>query len=156
MTPSAPGRSAQVVKIKQRKWLFWPTYYTEDAVKEDTDRLRDFYYNQGFLDHKITSQTEFTGDGAKVHVIFIIEEGPVYHVSDIVFTGQTRYTAEQLRAKVKVREGDVYKKPKVDRDAREVVQLYREQGYVDADGSAERDVPARVGRVSRESHVRGP
>jgi outer membrane protein insertion porin family len=122
----------EVTKLKQRKWFFWPTYYTEDAVKEDTDRLRDFYYNQGFLDHKITSQTEFTGDGAKVHVIFIIEEGPVYHVSEIVFTGQTHYTAEQLRAKVKVKEGDVYKKPKVDRDAREVVQLYREQGYVDA------------------------
>ncbi|MCL5279637.1 MAG: outer membrane protein assembly factor BamA [Planctomycetes bacterium] len=122
----------EVIKLKQRKWFFWPTYYTEDAVKEDTDRLRDFYYNQGFLDHKITAQTEFTGDGAKVHVIFVIEEGPVYHVSEIVFTGETRYTAEQLRAKVKVREGDVYKKPKVDRDAREVVQLYREQGYVDA------------------------
>jgi outer membrane protein insertion porin family len=122
----------EVVKLKQRKWLFWPTYYTEDAVKEDTDRLRDFYYNQGFLDHKITAQTEFTGDGAKVHVIFVIEEGPVYHVSEIVFTGQTRYSAEQLRAKVKVKEGDVYKKPNVDRDARELVQLYREQGYVDA------------------------
>jgi outer membrane protein insertion porin family len=122
----------QIVKIKQRKWLFWPTYYTEDAVKEDTDRLRDFYYNQGFLDHKITSQTEFSGDGAKVHVIFVIEEGPIYHVAEIAFTGPTRYTAEQLRALVKVKEGDVYKKPKVDRDAREVVQLYREQGYVDA------------------------
>ncbi len=123
----------QVIKLKQRKWLFWPTYYTEDAVKEDTDRLRDFYYNQGFLDHKITSQTEFSGDGAKVHVVFVIKEGPVYHVSEIVFTGQRLYTAEQLRAKVKVREGDVYKKPKVDKDAREVVQLYREKGYVDAE-----------------------
>lgn len=122
----------EVIKLKRRKWFFWPTYYTEDAVKEDTDRLRDFYYNQGFLDHKITAQTEFTGDGTRVHAIFLIEEGPVYHVSEIVFTGQSRYTAEQLRAKVKVKEGDVYKKPKVDRDAREVVQLYREQGYVDA------------------------
>ena len=70
----------QVIKIKQRKWLLWPTYYTEEAIKEDTDRLRDFYYGQGYLDYKITSQTEFTGDGEKVHVIFIIEEGPVYHV----------------------------------------------------------------------------
>ncbi len=122
----------QVVKIKQRAWLFWPTYYTEDAVKENTDRLRDFYYNQGFLDHKITAQTEFTADGAKVRVLFVIEEGPIYHVAEIVFAGQSLYTAEQLRAKVKVREGDVYRKPRVDRDAREVVQIYREQGYVDA------------------------
>ena len=123
----------QVIKLKQRKWLLWPTYYTEDAVKEDTDRLRDFYYGQGYLDHKITAETEFTGDGERVHVIFIIEEGPIYHVAKIVFTGQTRYTAEQLQAKVKLREGDVYKKPKAEKDAKEVANLYREQGYVDAE-----------------------
>ncbi|MCX5646705.1 MAG: outer membrane protein assembly factor BamA [Phycisphaerae bacterium] len=123
----------QVIKLKQRKWLLWSTYYTEEAVKEDTDRLRDFYYGQGYLDYKITSQTEFTDEGDRVHVIFIIEEGPVYHVSDIVFTGQTKYTDEQLRAKIKVKEGDVYKKPKVEKDAKEVANLYREQGYVDAE-----------------------
>ncbi|MCU0913981.1 MAG: outer membrane protein assembly factor BamA [Planctomycetes bacterium] len=123
----------QVIKTKQRKWLFWPTYYTEDAVREDTERLRDFYYDQGHLDHKITAQTEFTGDGHKVHLIFLIEEGPVYRVRDIVFTGQTLYGAEQLRAKVKVQSGDVYKRPKVERDAREITSLYREQGYVDAE-----------------------
>jgi len=123
----------QVIKTKQRKWLLWPTYYTEEAVQEDTDRLRDFHYNQGYLDHKITSQTEFSGDGAKVHLIFIIEEGPVYHVAQIVFTGQTRYTAEQLQAKIKVKEGNVYQKLKADRDAKVVAELYREQGYVDAE-----------------------
>ncbi len=122
----------QVIKTKKRKWLFWPTYYTEENVQEDTDRLRDFYYNQGFLDHKITSQTEFSGDGEKVHLVFVIEEGPVYHVSQIGFTGQTRYSAEQLRQKVKVKEGDAYKKPKVERDAKTIAELYREQGYVDA------------------------
>jgi outer membrane protein insertion porin family len=122
----------QIVKTRKRKWLFWPTYYTEEAVQEDTDRLRDFYYNQGYLDHKITSQTEFSGDGEKVHVVFLIEEGPVYHVAQIVFIGQTRYTAEQLRENVKVKEGDVYQKPKVERDAKTIAELYREQGYVDA------------------------
>jgi outer membrane protein insertion porin family len=123
----------QVIKTRRRKWLLWPTYYTEEVIKEDTDRLRDFYYAQGYLDYKITSQTEFTDNGEKVDVIFIIEEGPVYHVASIVFNGQTRYTAEQLQTHIKVAEGDVYRKPKVEKDAKEVANLYREQGYVDAD-----------------------
>lgn len=123
----------QVIKLKKRRWLLWPTYYTEDAVREDTDRLQTFYYDQGFLDHKITSQTEFTEDGAHVRVVFIIEEGPVYHISDIVFTGQTKYTPEQLQAQIKVKIGDVYRKPRVERDAKEIAGLYREQGYVDAE-----------------------
>ncbi|MBM4027975.1 MAG: hypothetical protein FJ280_21645, partial [Planctomycetes bacterium] len=123
----------QVIKIKERKWLLWPTYYTEDAVQNDTELLREFYYAQGYLDYKITSETQFSADGAKVHLTFFIEEGPVYHVADLVFIGQTRYPAEQLREKVKVKPGDVYRKAKVDRDAREISLLYREQGYVDAE-----------------------
>ena len=123
----------QVIKTRQRKWLLWPTSYTEEAIKEDTNRLRDFYYGRGYLDHKITSETEFSGDGRKVHVIFIIEEGPVYHVAQIAIAGQTRYTQDELRAKIKLKEGDVYLKARADKDAKEITQLYREQGYVDAE-----------------------
>jgi outer membrane protein insertion porin family len=123
----------QVIKLRHRRWLFWPTYYTEDAVKEDVNRLRDFYYGQGYLDHKVTAQTEFNDDRSRVDVIFIIEEGPLYYVGDIVFTGQTKYTAEQLQAKTKLRVGDVYKKPRAEKDAKDISQIYREQGYVDAE-----------------------
>jgi outer membrane protein insertion porin family len=123
----------QVIKTKKRKWLFWPTYYTEDSVREDTDRLRDFYFNQGYLDHKVTAQTELSGDGTRVHVLFLLEEGPVYHIARIAFTGQTHYTADQLRDQIKLQEGDVYRRPRAERDARAIAELYREQGYVDAE-----------------------
>jgi len=123
----------QVVKLKERRWLLWPTYYTEDSVKEATDRLRIFYYDQGYLDHKITAQTEFSGNGAHVYVVFVVEEGPQYRISEFVFTGQTKYTPEQLRAQLKVKEGEVYRKAKVERDARTLADRYRQQGYVDAE-----------------------
>jgi outer membrane protein insertion porin family len=123
----------QVIKLKPRQWLLWPTYFTEESVKEDADRLRDFYYGQGFLNHKITPKTAFSEDRSRVTVVFQIEEGSAYHVANIVFTGQTRYTAAQLRAKIRLQEGAVYKKPQAERDAKELVQLYQEQGYVDVD-----------------------
>ncbi len=122
----------EIIRTKERKWLFWPSYYTEEAVAEDVERLREFYYDRGYLDYKITAETELTADGEKVKVVFIIDEGPVYRVADIILSGNTRFTGEQLREKVELHEGDVYLKARADRGAREIAQLYREQGYVDA------------------------
>jgi len=126
------GTLRQVIKIKEKKWLLWPYHFTEDAVDDDVERLQTFYYGQGYLNYKITSETELSADGETMDVTFVIEEGPVYHVAKIVFTGNTHFTEEQLREDLEVREGDVYLKAKADRDARVIEQRYREIGYVDA------------------------
>jgi outer membrane protein insertion porin family len=126
------GTLRQVVKLKQKKWLLWPSYYTEEAVEADTERLRVFYYGRGYLDYKIKSETKFSADRAKVHVVFFITEGPVYRVAEILITGNTRFSAEQLRPKILLQPGDVYLNVKADRGAREMSQMYREQGFIDA------------------------
>ncbi len=126
------GTLRQVIKIKEKKWLLWPYHFTEDAVDDDVERLQTFYYGQGYLNYKITSETELSADGETMDVTFVIEEGPVYHVAKIVFTGSTHFTEEQLREDLEIREGDVYLKAKADRDARVIGQRYREIGYVDA------------------------
>jgi outer membrane protein insertion porin family len=127
------GTLRQIIKTKQKKWLLWPSYYTEEAIDDDVDRLREFYYNHGFLDYQIEAKTEFSADGTGVYVTFLIEEGPVYHIGEIQFTGNTRFTREQLRQWIEMREGQVYLKPVADRDAKGITQRYREQGFVDAD-----------------------
>jgi outer membrane protein insertion porin family len=126
------GTLRQVIKTKQKKWLVWPSYFTEDSIDEDLDRLRDFYYNHGFLDYHISAEKDFAIDGRGVHLVFTIDEGPVYRIGAIRFVGNTRYTEDQLRARIELREGQVYLKPTAQRDARTIIQLYREQGFVDA------------------------
>jgi len=126
------GTLRQVIKTRQQKWLLWPFYYTEDALDDDLDRLRDFYYDHGYLDYNIKAQPEFSDDRTHVTIVFIIEEGPVYRVGSISFTGNTQFTEDQLRAQTELKEGQVYLKPVALRDARTITQLYREQGYVDA------------------------
>ncbi len=127
------GTLAKVIKTTERKWLLWPFYYTEDAIEEDLERLQDFYYDHGYLDYRIEAETEFSADGTGVRVTFMIDEGPVFRVSGITFTGHTRFTEEQLRELMELAEGDVYRKPTSDRDATELMRVYREQGYIDAE-----------------------
>jgi outer membrane protein insertion porin family len=127
------GTLKQVIKIKEKKWLLWPYYFTEEAVEDDVDRLREFYYGRGYLNYKIEAQTELSADGERMNVTFVIEEGPVYRVARIVFTGNTHFTDEPLRENLDSREGDVYLKAVADRDVRRMEQRYRELGYVDAE-----------------------
>jgi outer membrane protein insertion porin family len=99
------GTLKQVIKIKERKWLLWPYYFTEEAVEEDVDRLREFYYSRGYLNYKIDARTELSADGERMDVTFVIEEGPVYRVAEIVFTGNEHLGDEQLREMIELREG---------------------------------------------------
>ncbi|MHC4517677.1 MAG: BamA/OMP85 family outer membrane protein, partial [Planctomycetota bacterium] len=101
-------------------------------VEEDLDRLRDFYYDHGYLDYKIEAKTEFAADRSGVAVTFEIDEGPVYRIGNVVISGNQRFPADVLRALVEITEGQVYLKPAVVRDALEVSRWYQEQGYVDA------------------------
>ncbi len=123
----------QVIKIKERKWLLWRYDFTDEAIEADVDRLREFYYGRGYLNYKIESETELSADGETMRVTFLIEEGPVYRVAQIVVTGNTHFTSGQLRADFESEEGRVYLKRDADRDARGIMQRYREVGYVDAE-----------------------
>lgn len=144
-----------VKKTKRREWFFWPPPFTEEDVDEDLNSLREFYYDKGFLDHEIKAETKFTADQKKVRVTFFIEEGPVYQVSAIDITGSTQFTDEKLRAMIELNEGDVYLKPKADRDARELTQLYRERGYVDAEvRQVPKFAPQQENRVAVEFEIR--
>jgi len=123
----------QVIKTTEKKWLLWPFYYTEEAIDEDLERLREFYYDHGHLDYKIEAKTEFAADQSGVQVTFVIAEGPVYRIGSIVISGNTRFTDEELRAQMELGLGQVYLKPMATRDAQTQIRSYREIGYVDAD-----------------------
>ncbi len=127
------GTLRKVIKTTEKKWLLWPFYYTDEAINEDLERLREFYYDHGYLDYKIEAETEFAADQSGVQVTFIIDEGPVYRIGSVTISGNTRFSDAELQALMESGLGQVYLKPVASRDAEAVLQAYREIGYVDAD-----------------------
>lgn len=123
----------RVIKTAEQKWLLWPYYYTEEAIERDLDRLREFYYDHGYLDYKIEGETEFSSDGSGVVVTFEIEEGPLYRIGDIVLSNNTHFTDEQLRGQMTISEGQTYLKPTAAADAKTLTKSYRQIGFVDAE-----------------------
>ena len=127
------GTLRKVIKTTEKKWLLWPFYFTDEAIEEDLDRLREFYYDHGYLDYKIEAETEFAADQSGVQVTFTIAEGPVYRIGSVSVTGNTRFSDDELEALMESGLGQVYLKPVSARDAESLVRTYREIGYVDAE-----------------------
>jgi len=118
------------IKTKTTKWFFWPAFFVEEVPAEDVARLQNIYHERGFLDFDITDKKEFT-DG-KVDITFEINEGPSYTVGKIYFTGATHFNNEKLLEGLQLEPGQVYHERRALTHVKQVLKLYRENGFVDA------------------------
>ena len=116
----------KAIKTKTRSWLLWPVYYTEEKIAEDVEKLRTLYYERGFLNHRIAVR-------GQTHIIFIIEEGPLYKVRNVTLKGNSHFDNETLLANLKLETGQTYYQRKAQAHAKRILKLYREDGYVDAE-----------------------
>jgi len=98
----------KAVKTRTRKFLFWPRYYSEQRVDEDTAKLQSIYYRKGYLDATIKAERQFSPYRRKVHITFAVDEGPVYTVERVEFTGIRHFAESQLQAELKLERGQVY------------------------------------------------
>jgi len=122
----------KTVKTKTKKWFFWSGYYIEEVPAEDVARLQDIYYARGFLDYNITAKREFTDDRKKVHITFEIDEGPTYTVGEISITGNKNFDVQKLLEGLKLEQEQIYHKRRADSHTKEILKLYQESGFVDA------------------------
>ena len=116
----------QAIKTSTRSWVLWPAYYTEEKIAADVDKLRTLYFQRGFLNHRI-------GVEGHAHVTFIIEEGPRYYIRDIILKGNTYFDNETLLAGLELEPGQTYYRQKAVTHAKEILKLYRENGFIDVD-----------------------
>ncbi|MHC4659413.1 MAG: outer membrane protein assembly factor BamA [Planctomycetota bacterium] len=147
----------KAIKINKKKWSLWPRYYAEEELSDDMKRLKDVCWNRGLLNHRITVDPNILDPEtlalvitakkpkkgkSKVNITFVIDEGPVYTVKKIILTGGDKiYTIDingdfdegSLRAKLKLKEGQIYREQKASLDAKWLLNLYREHGFVDAE-----------------------
>jgi outer membrane protein insertion porin family len=119
------GDLRNTIKTKTRSWVIWPTYYTEEKVARDLEKLQNAYWDRGYLNHHIEVE-------GRTHITFVIEEGSVYKVRNILLTGNTHFDDETLLADLKLESGQPYYRRQAQAHARNISKLYGENGFVDA------------------------
>ncbi len=123
----------KTIGTKKTKWFFWPGYYTEEKINDDIVKLQNLYYKKGFLDVEIKAQREFTEDKSKIRITFVIDEGVAYVVNSVIIKGNEHFTAEKLRAGLKLEEGQIYSEQRASSDVDHLLKLYRENGFIDVE-----------------------
>ncbi len=107
--------------------------YDKHETDLDKVRLRELYWNKGYLDFKVEKVTAAPekGDPEYVDVNFKINEGKPYKVDKITIIGNKKINAAKLLRRVPVKTGDVFDQAKVKVGRAMVEDEYYALGYAD-------------------------
>ncbi|MBR2125675.1 MAG: outer membrane protein assembly factor BamA [Akkermansia sp.] len=130
----------QVMKTKERGLFTWFTKsgrVDREQVEDDLAEIVRLYRNYGYLRARVGKVEYFDrgkSDGPqKLTMRVTIEEGPMYKVRNVSFSGNNVYSADQLMKGMSMIGGDIYSLQKVSDDSVMIRRYYGAKGYADAD-----------------------
>lgn len=112
------------------------------SLERDVASIIEFYKDRGHLDIRADYQLIFAPDGREVIVEFLIQEGEVYTMRNLIVTTPERgldpenvplnvYTPGQIAGLLPIKRGDVYSIGRIQEGILSVENAYREMGYQD-------------------------
>jgi outer membrane protein insertion porin family len=101
----------------------------EDALKNDTQLLTAYYFDQGFLDAKISEPKIDLGDPKRIRIEIEISEGPQYRFGTIDLKGDVLTDKEDLFKLVKIRRNEIFSNSALRRDVGALTSAFADRGY---------------------------
>jgi outer membrane protein insertion porin family len=121
--------------MKTKKWwilsfITGSGYYESSEMKDDIERIKDLYYNNGYL-NVVVSEPEITLTKDKKGMIIKIRvsEGPRYIVSEVALTGYTPSEKEEVLKLIEIKEGKYFSKKKLQKTIQSISEFYSQRGY---------------------------
>ncbi len=105
--------------------------FSPELVKQDADRIRDLYLQEGFEQVVITPSFEDDPSGVNVTITFQVNEGKQTLVSEIHVAGDTVMSKEELLKRTSLNPGMPYSQKKLDEARRLIESTYLGLGYPD-------------------------
>ena len=112
--------------------------FIEADFKEDLSSLIDRYKEVGYRDARIISDSLIINDDKTVSLNITLEEGEKYTFGDVTFIGNTVYSDEVLKRKLRIEKGDTYNGVQLQKriadntkpDGDDLTNLYQNNGYL--------------------------
>ena len=128
-------------KTKARKGLrFWRSgKFDQLLYEEDKSNVIAHFNNKGYYDARIVRDSvwlDTSGEKPGLVVELELQEGPLYHIRNVSWEGNTVYPNEVLSAALGVEEGDAYNSKRLEQNLfsnprnSDVSSLYMNRGYM--------------------------
>ncbi len=101
----------------------------EEILKNDLQLLSAYYFDQGYLDVKISEPKIDLSNPKKIRIEIELVEGPQYHFGNIDFKGDLLTTKEALFKVLKIKRNDVYSNTAIRKDINALTEMFANQGY---------------------------
>ncbi|MHB8880601.1 MAG: outer membrane protein assembly factor BamA [Thermodesulfovibrionales bacterium] len=129
--------SASKIKkaMETREWWLFSFitssgYFKKERMETDVDRIRNLYFNEGYLKVIIGEpRVVLAQDKKSMTVTISISEGDVYRISAVNVTGNTVYDAAAIRKSITITPGSVFSKSLLEKNIQAITSLYSEAGY---------------------------
>ena len=115
-------------------WFDDSGVYKKEELDNDVERIRQVYYDEGYLDIKLGKPSvDLSADKKWFTVRFPVIEGPQFTFSRIGYKGHTIFSDAELRSGSKLKDGDVIHMDVVKEDIKRATDMYGAKGYAFSD-----------------------
>ncbi|MEO0126517.1 MAG: outer membrane protein assembly factor BamA [candidate division WOR-3 bacterium] len=98
-------------------------------LKEDIERIKIFYRDNGFLD-VVVSEPEIKVVDNKLVITIKINENQRYYVGDIKFSGNVLFSTAQMEKLLKIKPGTIFNLTKAQNSLQKFYEVYADEGYI--------------------------
>ncbi|ADO45546.1 outer membrane protein assembly complex, YaeT protein [Hydrogenobacter thermophilus TK-6] len=121
--------------------------FSEDVLKDDMTRLRDFYVSEGFLDAKVSYKIE--KKDAKYSIEIDIDEGKRYKLESLKIEGNTLFSYDELvGAFLKKNKGGYYREEVIDQIISNIKRQYSTIGFLNVSVVKDEKIDSEGKKVS--------
>ncbi|MBI5212257.1 MAG: outer membrane protein assembly factor BamA [Nitrospirae bacterium] len=127
------GKIKKAMKTSERKFYSFVLgggYYKKDEMRADVERIKDLYYNNGYLKIVVGEpviQLTDAKDGMKISIQ--VSEGEPFKVSAVDIAGNKAFSEEELRKLIKLSPAKIFNKEILRKDVVEITDKYSNNGY---------------------------
>ncbi|MBI3306510.1 MAG: outer membrane protein assembly factor BamA [Candidatus Omnitrophica bacterium] len=97
--------------------------YSQYYLASDIEKIRDYYYERGYMDARIIPDMKLNRDSGKVDLTYEIQEGDLYFVEKVMIRGNTKTKDMVIRRELRIRPGERFDGEKIQKSKQRLENL---------------------------------
>jgi outer membrane protein insertion porin family len=131
------GQLKGVMKTQEKGWFSWFTgsgILDEEVIDEDRKQVEALYAENGYIKAKIgRPDVNVSKDGKSIAITMQVEEGSLYKISNVAFSGDVIFDQAKMKQDLKSRTGQTFRSSFYRADLATLTDLYQDKGFAFVD-----------------------